>query len=112
MIRPTCCPTVMRTLSTLCSMLALLALGSCATRSLSAAHARGSALSPETPAAPAEPPAVALSEHPPLPDDPEGAPLWRGLTDPDAAVIPLPSEPGQAWGSATGDDAGGESHAR
>jgi hypothetical protein len=102
----------MRSSLTLFSLLAPLGLGSCATRSLTEVHARGSSLSPETAQAPVDPPAVALTEHPPLPDEPEGSPLWRGLADPDAAVIPLPTEPGQAWGAAAEHDAGGIDHAR
>jgi hypothetical protein len=79
----------------LCFALALLA--SCATRAVSDNVPRHSPLSLEAPAAPLVAPAVALTEEPPLPDEPSQAALWSGLEDRDAAVFPLPSEPGASW---------------
>jgi hypothetical protein len=79
----------------LCLGVALLA--SCATRAVSDNVPRRSPLSLEAPAAPLAAPAVALTEEPPLPDEPSPSALWSGLEDRDAAVFPLPSEPGASW---------------
>jgi hypothetical protein len=102
-----------RTLVAHVALVAVLGLGACATRSVPDAIHRGSALAIESESAPLDPPAVSLREDPPMPDEPDGAALWQGLSDPDAAVIPLPTEPGQAWG-AQGEAAphGGHHHAR
>lgn len=88
--------------------LSLALLSACATRSYAEPIARTSPASAEARAAALTDPAVSLREDPPLPDEPGGAPLWRGLEDPDAAVFPLPSEPGGAWGAS---EDGGAHHA-
>ncbi|MBL8685651.1 MAG: hypothetical protein JNK05_41120 [Myxococcales bacterium] len=61
-------------------------------------YAPTSALSVEARSGPSPVAAVALREDPPMPDEPSDSGLWRELEDPDAAVFPLPSEPGSSWG--------------
>lgn len=75
----------------------LLLLGSCATRAVPDQVPRHSPLSSEAQPAPLAAPAIALAEEPPLPDEPTSSPLWSTLDDHDAAVFPLPSEPGEQW---------------
>ena len=89
-------------------LLPLALLSACATRSYNERIARTSPASTEARGGALADPAVSLHEDPPLPDEPASAPLWRGLEDPDAAVFPLPSEPGGAWGSS---EDGGAHHA-
>jgi hypothetical protein len=90
-------PPVLDPTMRLLTLFALFALSSCATRSASDALSRNSAASIEAREAPLAAPAVALVEEPPLPDEAPRSSLWSALDDPDAAVFPLPSEPGAAW---------------
>lgn len=82
------------------SLLFCVAISACATRAVPDSFAPTSALSAEARSGPSPVAAVALREDPPMPDEPSDSGLWRELEDPDAAVFPLPNEPGSSASSA------------